>query len=99
MVRDGYLMNNKKEKISKNLRYIRKERCKSLKKLRKARDIASKDATIRRRKSSVWKLKDLEEFYEYDIGCLFIGDLAMEIYNANGRWYRSIQAPPVPLKK
>ncbi|MGE7091667.1 hypothetical protein ACQKII_09490 [Lysinibacillus sp. NPDC048646] len=83
-----------KKTLSKNVRRSRNGICKRLKKLRKARDIASNDAVITKRKKEVWKLKDIPEHYHRQIYYLFLGDLAKEIYDGNGVWLHKAPAPP-----
>lgn len=81
--------------ISKSVRRSRKQRYKRLRKLRKARDIASQDAVlIRRRKKEVWKLKDVVSYFQHREPYLFLDDLAREIFDANGCWLRRAPKPP-----
>ncbi|MFE3576887.1 hypothetical protein [Lysinibacillus sp. NPDC059133] len=89
--------------VSKSVHRARKQRYKRLRKLRKARDIASQDAVlIRRRKKEVWKLKDIVTHFQHREPYLFLDDLAKEIFDANGIWlYRAPKPPsrPVVAKK
>ncbi|MEY9975290.1 hypothetical protein [Lysinibacillus sp. RC79] len=81
--------------ISKSVRRARKQRYKRLRELRKARDIASQDAVlIRRRKKEVWKLKDIVTHFQHREPYLFLDDLAKEIFNADGFWLRRATKPP-----
>lgn len=88
---------NEKRLLSKNVRRSRNNKCKRIKQLRKARDIASRDAAITRHQKSVWKLKDLVPYYIQRLDYLFVENLAEEIYDGNGWWLR--KAPPVPVTR
>jgi len=81
---------NEKKRVSKNVRHSRNNKCKQLKKLRKARDIASRDATIIRRRKVVWKLKYLVPHYIHIVDYLSVENLAERIYLRT--------APPIPIK-
>ena len=82
---------------SKSLYRARKQRYKRLRNLRKARDIASRDAVmIRRNKKEVWKLKDIVSHFQHREPYLFLDDLAKEIFDANGCWLR--RAPKLPSR-
>ncbi len=88
--------------ISKSVRRSRKYRYKRLRKLRKARDIASRDALIiRRRKKEIWKLKEIVSRFEHREPYLYLEDLAKEIFDADGYWLRVPKPPsrPVVAKK
>lgn len=81
--------------ISKSVYRARKKQYRILRKLRKARDIASQDAVmIRRNKKEVWKLQDIVSYFEHREPYLFLDDLAKEIFDANGVWLRRPLKPP-----
>ena len=87
---------------SKSVRRARKRIYKRLRKLRKARDIASRDALIIKRcKKKVLKLKDIVPLFEHREPFLFLEDLAKEIFDADGYWLRVPKPPskPVTTKK